>query len=491
MNKWIVLLLFSLEASAATKIKIGSKNFTEGILLGDMATLLVQKNNVEAEHIQGLGGSRVLWDALRSGHIDIYAEYTGTLSEELLKNSQLRNLKDFETELLKLGIGISRPLGFNNTYAFGLKKKLAEKMQLKTMSDLRKNLELKFGFSNEFLARNDGWKAIQARYQLPHKNITGLDHDLAYEGLRSGKIDITDIYTTDAEIARYELVALEDDLNFFPKYEAVFLYKIDRVSDDIVASLNSVHTKVNEEKMSAMNSAVKIEKKNSRSVAAEFLNTHTAQTGFSQNVSQTKFGLFVMYTVDHLKLFLLSLIGAIVWGIPLGIVAAARVRAAKAILGVTAVIQTIPSLALLVLMIPLLGIGFAPAFFALFLYSLLPIVRGTYLGLTTIPLALAESAQALGLPYKARLRFIDLPLATNSILSGIKTSAVINVGTATLGALIGAGGYGQPILSGIRLSDTSQILMGAIPSAILALLVQFLFDRLEAYLTPAGLKDSL
>jgi osmoprotectant transport system permease protein len=115
-------------------------------------------------------------------------------------------------------------------------------------------------------------------------------------------------------------------------------------------------------------------------------------------------------------------------------------------------------------------------------------VRNTHSGLTNIPLALLDSADALGLPASARLRKIELPLALPSILAGIKTAAIINIGTATLGALIGAGGYGQPILTGIRLNDLSLILTGAIPAALLALFAQGLFELLERALVPRGLK---
>ncbi len=491
-NLFIYLIFIFRDFSGAyAEIKVGSKNFTEGILLGEVASILVEKTGQKVTHTQGLGGSRILWEALRAGNIDIYAEYTGTISEELLKNSELKNISQFKSELLKLNIGISAPLGFNNTYALGMKKSTAQKFQLKNISDLVNSKDLKIGFSNEFLARQDGWLALKKNYLLNNlTNVTGLDHDLAYEGLRAGRIDLTDIYTTDAEIATYELVALKDDKNFFPKYEAVFLYKIDRVSNAAIDALNSLQAAIDENTMSKMNSEVKIDKKNPRAVAGDFLAKRLSSPAeFLENENLTRTKQFFIYSMDHLKLFLSSLLAAILCGLPLGIFAAMSARLAKLILGFTAVIQTIPSLALLVLMIPLLGIGFWPAFWALFLYSLLPIVRGTYLGLTTIDRELLESAKALGLPYSVRLKVIDLPLATSSILSGIKTSAVINVGTATLGALIGAGGYGQPILSGIRLSDMNQILMGAVPSAVLALLVQFAFDQLEQILVPFGLKN--
>ena len=158
------------------------------------------------------------------------------------------------------------------------------------------------------------------------------------------------------------------------------------------------------------------------------------------------------------------------------------------VIGMTGILQTVPSLAMFVFMIPLLGIGTWPAIAALFLYSLLPIVRNTHAGLVGISPELRESAAALGLPTGVRLRRIELPLATRSILAGIKTAAVINVGTATLAALIGAGGYGQPILTGIRLDSVALILEGAVPAAILALLVQGMFEVIERWLTPRGLR---
>jgi osmoprotectant transport system permease protein len=192
--------------------------------------------------------------------------------------------------------------------------------------------------------------------------------------------------------------------------------------------------------------------------------------------------------IEHLQLVGLSLLAAIAVAVPLGVLAARSPPVGQIVLGAVGVVQTIPSLALLVFMIPLLGIGALPAMVALFLYSLLPIVRNTHAGLTNIAPALRESAEALGLPPGAILRRIDLPLASPLILAGIKSAAVINVGTATLGALIGAGGFGQPIFTGIRLDDVGLILQGAVPASLLALLVQGLFDIIERRIVPRGLR---
>jgi osmoprotectant transport system permease protein len=283
-------------------------------------------------------------------------------------------------------------------------------------------------------------------------------------------------------------VELEDDAGYFPVYDAVMLYRLD-LDDSVpafVSSLKSLEGKIRAADMIAMNGRTKIDRVPEQEVAADFLSEHfdlaieTQAPNFGQRLMRT--------TRDHIALVLISLTAAILVAIPLGIVAARNEQAGKVILGAAGVIQTIPSLALLVFMIPLLGIGGPPAVVALFLYSLLPIVRNTHSGLQDIPLSIRESAIALGLPSGIRLRRIELPLASRSILAGIKTSAVINVGTATLGALIGAGGYGQPILTGIRLDDMALILEGAVPAALLALLVQGAFDLADRVVVPRGLR---
>ncbi len=235
-----------------------------------------------------------------------------------------------------------------------------------------------------------------------------------------------------------------------------------------------------------MNASSKIDGISDSVIASHFLrNTNLANTKPENETFLTR---LYHNTMQHLYLVVISLSAAIIVSIPLGIIAFRNKKVGHFVLGIVGIIQTLPSLALLVFMIPFFGIGAVPAIVALFLYSLLPIVRNTYSGLKDIPTDIRESAEALGLSDFARLRLIEIPLASRSILSGIKTSAVINVGTATLGALIGAGGYGQPILTGIRLDSIGLILEGAIPAAVLALLVQGLFDLSERFFVPKGLR---
>jgi osmoprotectant transport system permease protein len=433
---------------------VGSKAFTESVILGEIAARLTG-----ATHTREMGGTRVLWEALLNGQIDAYPEYTGTLAEELLHGAPL-----------PAGIAATASLGFDDTYAIGLRADRAAALGVRTLSDLATHEDLRLGLSNEFLSRADGWPALRDAYALSPASVRGLDHTLALQALRDGAIDATDLYSTDAEISAYDLVALEDDRHHFPSYQAIFLYRTD-LPADAVAALHSLEGRIDVTAMVRMNEAVKVRKVPEAQVAAEFLGTTAAPR-------EDPWAALARDTRDHCALVAVSLTAAILVGIPLGILAARRPRLGRWLLGGTGVLQTIPSLALLVLLVPLLGIGGPPAVAALFLYSLLPIVRNTATGLGTLPAPLLESADALGLSSGARLRLVELPLAAPAILAGIQTAAVINVGTATIGALVGAGGYGQPILTGVRLDDVGLILRGAVPAALLALIVQGLFEAL-------------
>jgi osmoprotectant transport system permease protein len=238
--------------------------------------------------------------------------------------------------------------------------------------------------------------------------------------------------------------------------------------------------------MIALNARAKLDHVPEVTIAAEFLNAHvgTSAPGARENV----LGAIAARAAEHAELVGLSLLAAILLAVPLGIVAARRPRVGRVVVGAAGLLQTIPSLALLVLLIPPLGIGSPPAVAALFLYGLLPIVRNTHAGLVGIPESLRVSALALGLPARARLRLVELPLAMPFIVAGIKTSAVIAVGTATVGALVGAGGFGQPILTGIRLNDFGLILQGAVPSAAMALGLEALLGAVERRVVPRGLR---
>lgn len=487
-NICLAALLLATCAAAQT-VTIGSKTFTESVILGEIVTRLVRDAGAQAEHQSAFGGSRVLWNALLHGDLDIYPEYTGTIAQEILAGRDLAAGEDglraaVEAEGLRMG----RPLGFNNTYAVGMREQIAHSLGIRTISDLRAHPDLVFGFSHEFMDRGDGWPALRSAYGLPQTDVRGLQHDLAYRALESDDIHAMDLYSTDAEIEYYGLRALIDDLEHFPTYHAVLIYRPDLKAraPHVVAALRRLEGAIDGGTMTGMNKRVKIDRVSEARVAADFLDS---AFGLSSPVVEiTVAGRLLRRTREHLTLVVLSLAAAILIAVPLGILAARHERLGQMILGMAGVIQTIPALALLVFMIPVFGTGELPAICALFLYSLLPIVRNTYTGLTDIPQHMRESAEALGLPRGVRLRLIELPLASRSILAGIKTSAVINVGFATLGAFIGAGGYGQPILTGITKHDNYLVLQGAVPAAVLALLVQGLFELSERVLVPRGLR---
>lgn len=481
-----------LEASVGPKpnpsLTVGSKKFTESVILGEALTLLLADSGFQVSHQTALGGTRILWGALLAGEIDVYPEYSGTLLREILADQRLGDLEALRAALAERGVEMSAPLGFENTYAVAVTAETAERLGLNAISDLRAHPDLRFGFSNEFLDRGDGWPGLKRRYRLPQTRVQGLDHDLAYRGIASGRIDATVVYTTDAEIDRYGLVQLADDLGYFDDYQAVLLYRsdLDLRAPEAVGVLKRFEGMIDEPRMAGLNGMVKLDGASEPEAAAQLL-----ADDLDVVVEVKRKGLWqrlLERTLQHLGLVTVSLTAAILVAVPLGIIAARRRRLGQLLLGLTGVLQTVPSLALFVFLIPLLGIGWLPSVAALFIYSLLPIVRNTHAGLTDVPRPICESADVIGLTPNARLRLVELPLAARSILAGIKTSAVLNVGTATLAALIGAGGYGQPILTGIRLDDTALIMQGAVPAALLALAFQGLFELGERWAVPRGLR---
>jgi osmoprotectant transport system permease protein len=476
---------------ARPNVVIGSKSFTESVVLGEMAQQLVRSTGESTAHLRGLGGTRLVYVALLGGQIDAYPEYTGTIQKEILADPALQTDDDLRAALGKNGIRMSRSLGFSNGYALGMKEPVAARLGISKISDLVKHPELRFRFTNEFMNRGDGWPMLRARYGLPQTDVVGVEHVLAYRALENGSIDVIDLYATDADIRRYKLKILEDDLHVFPPYDAVLLYRADleKRAPQVVQALLRMQGLIPADQMMAMNARTDIDKEPEAQASADFLKLtlHLPLVAVVEGPWQE----LAKDTINHLFLVVVSLAAAIVVAIPLGIVAARRPLLGQAILAAAGILQTIPSLALLVFMVVLLGglLGALPAILALFLYSLLPIVRNTTTGLNDIPLSLRESAEALGLPDLAKLTLIELPLASRSILAGIKTSAVICVGNATLGGLIGAGGYGQPIFEGLRRWDPPTILwQGVVPAAVMALAVQGLFELAERRLVPRGLR---
>jgi osmoprotectant transport system permease protein len=472
--------------SADRPIVVASKSFTESVILGEMVAALLRGAGLPVDHRRQLGGTEVVFRALEIGAVDVYPEYTGTLAKEILRDEAAR--RPLADVLAARGLRATRPLGFDNSYGLAMTEARAAALGVRRISDLAAHPELRLAFSNEVMNRGDGWPGLRARYQLPHA-ARGMDHDLAYRALAGGGADVTDVYTTDPEIHAYKLRVLEDDRGFFTTYEALLLYRADLAAraPAAVTAIARLEGKVDNPTMIGLNDRAKLAHVPEAEVAVDFV---AANVGGAAIAPPREHALasIARRALEHSALVGLSLLAAIALAVPLGVTAARRPRIGRLVVGSAGLLQTIPSLALLVLLIPVFGIGSPPAVAALFLYGLLPIVRNTHAGLVGIPAPLQDSARALGLPSGARLRLVEMPLALPFIVAGVKTSAVIAVGTATVGALVGAGGFGQPILTGIRLDDFGLILQGAVPAAAMAIGLEALLGAIERRVVPRGLR---
>jgi len=478
----LALSLAAASALAQETLRVGSKRFTESYILGEILAQAARATGTPAEHKPGMGNTAILYEALRNGAIDVYPEYTGTIAREILKTDESLGLDELNARLAPLGLRAGTPLGFNNTYAIGMRREQAERLGVRSLSELARHPNVSLGLSHEFLGRRDGWPGLQAAYALPHAP-RGLDHGIAYEALAAGEIDAMDLYSTDAKIERYALAVLADDRGFFPAYDALLLYRAEapRRFPGAFAAFAGLENRIRAEHMVRLNARAEIAMQSFEAIAAEFL----AGAGGASKTRRTLWSAlfapdFARLALEHLGLVFGSLAAAVLLGVPLGTLAATRRWLAQPVLVLTGLVQTIPSLALLAFLIPVTGtIGVWPALIALFLYALLPITRNTHAGVTQVPRGLKQAARALALRPRLILWKIELPLALPTILAGIKTSAVINVGTATIAAFIGAGGFGERIAQGLALNDHTVLLAGALPAAALALAVHALFELLE------------
>jgi osmoprotectant transport system permease protein len=474
----VVVLSFccALPAWAAPELHVGSKRFTESYILGEILTQAATRAGAPARHLQGLGNTAIVLQALRSGAIDVYPEYLGTIDLEILGNHGPTARAGIERQLRALGLGMAVPLGFNDGYALAVR---GDEKGLWRLSDLNARPGLRYGLSHEFIGRADGWPGLAARYGLQARP-RGLDHGLAYEALAQHQVDVIDIYTTDAKIRQYGLRVLDDDRHYFPRYDAVLLYRLDLPQRLPAAwrALQALAGRISAADMVAMNAAAELDHRPFAAIARAWLDGRAlgapAPATLWTRITADDLGRL---TAQHLMLVAVSLLLACLVGIPLGVAAAAWPRVRQPVLALAGVLQTVPALALLAMLIALFGrIGTVPALAALFVYALLPIVRATCTGLLQVPAGMRLAALALGLSARDRLRYVELPLALPVLLSGVKTAAVMAVGTATIAAFIGAGGFGERITTGLALNDTTLMLAGAVPAAALAVLTQVLFE---------------
>ena len=476
-------------APAATPVRVGSKSFTESYVVAEIvARVAEQAGEAPVERRFGLGGTGITYAALASGEIDVYLEYTGTISRAILKDTAVTTVDALRSRLRPLGLVISDPLGFANTYALAVTRATASRLGLRTISDLARHAGLTAAFDPGFLDRDDGWPGLRRHYGLQLTRVTGMEHALTYQAVASGHVDVIDVFSTDGQLTRYDLVVLEDDRHFFPDYAAVLLARAslpERLPRTWSALGERLAGRIDRVTMARLNADVEVEHRTFAQTAATFLGDRDAgQPARRRDVV----GDVGRLTLEHLALVGISLAVAVAIGLPLGLMAARhRVVGQAELIGV-GVLQTIPALALLAFMIPLFGIGRVPALVALSLYALLPIVRNTYAGVSSLDRQLVDMAAVMRLGRWQRLAWIELPLASVTIMAGVKTAAVLTVGTATLAAFIGGGGYGTLIVTGLALNDVRMILAGAIPAALMALAIHVAFETLDRVVVPRPLQ---
>ncbi len=498
-------------------VVVASKPFGESYVLAELFAQLLEGRGIAVERRPGLGSTEIIVGALRAGAVDVYPEYTGTgllaVLHDTLPPSALADARRVYAHVdsafrARWGMRWLPPLGFQNTFAVAVRPGTAARYRLRTLSDLaRESGQLTAGFTPDFIERPDGLAGLARVYGagIRPRAVRPLLPALKYQALAGGAVDVVDGFSTDGLLARYGLVVLEDDRHFFPPYEAAALLGPRAAArDDVVAALTLLSGRLDEAAMRALNRRVEVDGEDARAVAASALGAlglragadATAAAGAPGASGRQSFGAYLwgrravlaQLTLRHLGLVALALAAAALVAVPLGLALERARRAAGAALGGLGVVQTIPSIALLAFMVPLLGIGTVPALVALGLYALFPIARGTYTGVRDADPAAVAAAEALGMTPAQRLLTVRLPLAAPVIMAGVRTAAVITVGAATLAAFIGAGGLGEPIVTGLALADTRLVLSGALPAAALALLVDGALALVERRVAPAHLR---
>lgn len=472
-----LLISFSSNASEKKTISIGSKRFTENFILAEIMAQLLEDKGYSVNRRFGMGGTMVTYEALKSNEIQVYPEYTGTISQGIFKKDT-RRFADIQKLVAADDLKMLPPIGFNNSYCIVMKKDVAQELKIATLSDLAKFPKLVGGLSGEFQGRKDGWPTLKKKYNLRNM-VSSVEIPLSYEALKSDKVDFAEAYSTEPLIVDYNFVILGDPLYFFPRYDAVALVRQD-LNSEIIEILQNLNGRISNSEIMALNGKV-TQGLSIPAAAQNFLvqNQLVRPQKLREDRSGFEMGRIIRQTKEHLLLTGLAVLLATLFAVPLASLFSGSPLASRFILGFTGIMQTIPSIALLTFMIPFFGIGFKPAIVGLFIYSLLPILRNTHTAMTGIDPRLIVSAKAIGLHPSEIFFSVKLPLALPTILAGIRTATILNIGTATLAAFIGAGGLGEPIVQGLALNDTNMVLQGAIPAALLAILMDGIFGLFE------------
>lgn len=500
-------------AAGGRPVVVGSKPFGESYLLAEIFAQILEARGLPVTRRFGLGGTEIIFPALQTGAIDVFPEYTGSGLLVILKAPIVTDpAAVFDTVSrefpARFDVRWLAPLGFENTYAMSVRTEMATRLGLRTLSDAaRAGGQLRAGFTADFIGRHDGLPALRRVYGLAPRSVSALAPALKYQALAAGEVDIIDAYSTDGLLDRFPLTVLEDDRRVFPPYDAAALVRgaLARERPEAVVALGELSGRLDVTRMRRLNARLEVERQAVADVARAALvdlglvspPRGTDVRGAGGSVAAPVASSFLSYlwtrraalvamSARHLWLTGVSLAAAIVVGVGVGLLIARRRVAEGATRGI-GLLQTVPGIALLAFMLPLLGIGVVPSIVALFLYSLYPIVRGTVTGVRQADSNAVDAAVALGMTPRQVLTWVQVPLAVPVIMAGVRTAAVTNVGTATLAAFVGGGGLGDPIVAGLALADTRMILSGAVPAALLAVIVDLVLAGAQRRLTPRGL----
>ena len=546
------VLLPSVAAAQARPIVVASKPFAESYVLAEVFAQLLEARGHVVDRRLGLGTTEVALQALARSEIDVYPEYTGTgLAAVLAESSSGGSAAVFrrvsDAFLARWGARWLPPLGFANNYAVAMRRGAADSLGVRTLSGLARIApRLSAGFSPDFAGRADGLLGLTEAYDgMEFRDVRNLLQAVKYQALAEGEVDVIDAYSTDGAVARYDLAVMTDDLGFFPPYDAAPLAsrRFYEERPEATLLLSRLAGRIDEAVMRRANERVELAGVTPAQAARELLVEiglgatggadsapdgdlagnagpdaapdgagagnagPDARSGTDPETSRPtvprpsrSVGALPAHmwshraelgrqAARHLLLVLVSLGAAALVALPAGVALERRRSFAESAIRAAGLLQTIPGIALLAFMIPLFGIGATPAAAALFLYSLLPILRNTYTGIVEAAPGAVEAGRALGMTEAQLLLRIRLPLAAPVVMAGVRTAAVINVGTATLAAFVGGGGLGDPIVAGLALADPVMILSGAVPAAAMALTVDWGLARAEARVAPRGVRE--
>jgi osmoprotectant transport system permease protein len=484
----ILCCLSGLSFANSEPIRIGSKIFTEGYVLAEILAQHLEAQGLAVKRLGGLGATGITEQAMKSGEMDLVVDYTGSISQAFLGHSKKLAFQDLQQKLKPFGFIMGRPLGFNNTYGIAVRKEWIDEYKIHKLSQLtewlkdKSDKKIKAAFTPEFTNRPENWPQLKNFYALENIQVLQMDHQLAYESLAHLKVDLMEAYTTDAKLKHYKLKVLDDDQKFFPRFDAVILANAKWVKKNAEtwAHLQKLEGLFSDEVMTELNGQADLEKKSIASIARNFLSEK-----FKKNLPEAPSRIssiqrflneLIPAFVRHLILVIVPCFLASLVAIPLAYFSLKFLRFAHVFASLATLAQTIPGLALLALLIPFLGIGLLPALTTLFLFALLPLYLSTLNGFRSLPQTLHLTCQTLDIKGWFKFRIVEWPMVKPSFLSGLETALISTVASATLAALIGAGGLGQKIIAGLALNDHQTILEGAVPASLLALLIQFFFS---------------